>query len=128
MAVRILIVDDEENLARFLQQALLLEFPGGEAVVDLAYSGEEGLSRLAAQSYDLIIADYRMPGFNGLELVKGVRYLDPYTAIILMTAFGSDELVREAQELGVKQFFSKPFEIDNMLLVVRQLLPAQGRK
>ena len=128
MPARILIVDDEENLARFLQQALLLEFPGGEIAVDLVYSGEEGLSRLAAQSYDLIIADYRMPGFNGLELIQGVRYLDPYTAIILMTAYGSNDLVREAQALGVRQFFSKPFEIDDMLLVVRQMLPAQRHK
>ncbi|MBN1138478.1 MAG: response regulator [Anaerolineae bacterium] len=121
MAARILIVDDEEDLVYFLRQALLLEFPDG--CVDLAYSGEEGLSRLAVHAYDLIIADYRMPGFSGLELIKGVRYLDPRTSIILMTAYGSEELWQEAQELGVTHCFSKPFQIDEMLSAVSQLLP-----
>ncbi len=121
MAARILIVDDEETLAYSLKQALLLQFP--DSCVDEAYSGEEGLSRLAVSTYDLIIADYRMPGFSGLELVKGVRYLDPRTSIILMTAYGSEELQQEAEGLGVACYFSKPFEIDEVLSAVSQLLP-----
>jgi DNA-binding NtrC family response regulator len=121
MAARILIVDDEENLTYSLKQALLLQFPG--SCVDMAYSGEEGLSRLAASTYDLIIADYRMPGFSGLELIKGVRYLDPRTSIILMTAYGSDELWQQAKGLGVARCFSKPFDMDDMLAAVSQLLP-----
>ena len=121
MAARILIVDDEENLTYSLKQALLLQFP--DSCVDMAYSGEEGLSRLAASTYDLIIADYRMPGFSGLELIKGVRYLDPHTSIILMTAYGSEELQQEAKVLGVVRYFSKPFDLDEMLSTVGQLLP-----
>jgi DNA-binding NtrC family response regulator len=121
MTAKILIVDDEEDLAYSLKQALLLQFP--DSSVDMAYSGEEGLSRLAASAYDLIIADYRMPGFSGLELIKGVRYLDPRTSIILMTAYGSEELQQEAKVLGVARYFSKPFDLDEMLLTVSQLLP-----
>jgi two-component system response regulator HydG len=120
MTVRILVVDDEENLVYFLRQALLFRFPG--SCVDAAYSGEEGLSRLAVSSYDLIIADYRMPGFSGLELIKGVGYLDPRTRVILMTAYGSEELGRKAKELGVARYFNKPFDIDEMLAAVSQLL------
>ena len=122
MTANILIVDDEENLVYFLKQALLFRFP--DSVVDAAYSGEEGLSRLAVNPYDLIIADYRMPGFSGLDLIKGVRYLDPRTSIILMTAYGSEELWEEAKELGVIHYFSKPFEIDEVLSAVSQLLPS----
>ena len=121
MTTRILIVDDEENLVYFLKQALQYRFPDG--AVDTAYSGEEGLSCLAVNRYNLIIADYRMPGFSGMELIKGVRYLDPRTSIILMTAYGSAELGQEAKALGVAHYFSKPFEIDEMLSAVGQLLP-----
>jgi len=121
MAARILIVDDEEKLVFLLKQALLFRFP--DSCVDMAYSGEEGLSCLAVHAYDLIIADYRMPGFSGMELIKGVRYLDPRTSIILMTAYGSAELGQEAKALGVAHYFSKPFEIDEMLSAVGQLLP-----
>jgi len=121
MTARILIVDDEENLVYFLKEALLFRFPGG--CVDVAYSGEEGLSCLAVNAYDLIIADYRMPGFDGLELIKGVRYLDPRTSIILMTAYGSEELEQEVKKLGVARYFGKPFDMDEMLLAVSQLLP-----
>jgi DNA-binding NtrC family response regulator len=121
MTARILIVDDEQNLVFFLKEALVFRFPDG--CVDTAYSGEEGLSRLAVSGYDLIIADYRMPGFNGLELIKGVRYLDPRTSIILMTAYGSEELWQEAQKLGVARCFGKPFDMDEMLLAVSELLP-----
>ena len=121
MMARILIVDDEENLVFFLKQALLFRFP--DSCVDMANSGEEGLSHLAVHAYDLIIADYRMPGLGGMELIKGVRYLDPHTPIILMTAYGSEELGQEAAGLGVARYFGKPFEIDEMLSAVGQLLP-----
>ena len=121
MAARILIVDDEEKLVFLLKQALLFRFP--DSCVDMAYSGEEGLSCLAVHAYDLIIADYRMPGFDGLELIKGVRYLDPRTSIILMTAYGSEELGQEVKKLGVARYFGKPFDMDEMLLAVSQLLP-----
>jgi len=124
MTARILIVDDEENLVYFLRQALLYRFPNG--TVDAAYSGEEGLSWLAVNHYSLIIADYRMPGFSGLELVKGVRYLDPSTPIILMTAYGSDELWQQAQGLGVARCFSKPFDMEEMLAAVGQLVPGSA--
>jgi two-component system response regulator AtoC len=120
MAVRILIVDDEEILVHLLRQALLTRWPDGR--VDTAFSGEEGLSRLAVNAYDLIITDYRMPGFSGMELIKGVRYLDPRTPIILMTAYGSEELGHEAGGLGVAHYFGKPFDLDDMLSVVGQLI------
>jgi two-component system response regulator (stage 0 sporulation protein F) len=119
---KIMIVDDEENLIYFLRQALEFQFPG--CSVDAAYSGEEGLSHLAEHAYDLIIADYRMPGFSGLELIQGVRYLDSQTRIILMTAYGSDDLRGEAGTLGVSHYFQKPFDVDEMLAAVGRLIGA----
>ncbi len=120
MKGKILIVDDEEDLVIALRQALLLEFPDSQ--VDVALSGEEGLSQLARSAYDLLIADLRMPGFNGLELIKGVRYLEPQVPIILMTAYGSESLWNEVAQLGVRYCFDKPFDIRDMLLAICDLL------
>ena len=121
MSVKILIVDDEEDLVSTLQRLLQQEFPGSR--VDVAFSGEEGLSLLAARSYDLLIADFRMPGFNGLELIKGVRYLDSRVPIMLMTGFGSMSIREEADQLGVDLYVDKPFDVDKMLSAVRKILP-----
>ena len=120
MKPKILIVDDERHLVSSLQQTLLLEFPGG--LVDAAYSGEEGLSRLAECTYDLILADLRMPGFDGLELIRGVRYLSPHVPIVLMTGYGSDLIRDEARDLGVNDYVEKPFIVSDLLRIVRRLL------
>jgi DNA-binding NtrC family response regulator len=76
---------------------------------------------LAESVYDLIIADLRMPGFDGLQLIKGVRYVDPEVPIILMTAYGSGTLREEAGRLGVR-YIDKPFDIDDILSIVQQCL------
>jgi CheY-like chemotaxis protein len=120
MEPKILIVDDEKGLVFVLRKALLLEFP--VASVDMAYSGEEGLSRLASSSYDLIIADFRMPGFDGLELVKGVRYLDRQVPIVLITGYGSQAVREEAGRLGANYYFDKPFDVGDLLAVVHEAL------
>ena len=98
MEHKILIVDDERSLVQVLRRTLQFEFP--DAQIDVAYSGEEGLSRLAEEAYDLIIADLRMPGFDGLELIRGVRYLNPDVPIILATGYGTDEARRGAAQLA----------------------------
>jgi DNA-binding response OmpR family regulator len=123
MKPKILIVDDEKHLVGSLQQTLGLEFPGG--LVDAAYSGEEGLSRLAECTYDLILADLRMPGFDGLELIRGVRYLSPDVPIVLMTGYGSDLIRDEASELGVNDYVEKPFDVSVLMQVVKDLLRAK---
>jgi DNA-binding response OmpR family regulator len=120
MAIKILIVDDEKNLVISLQDTLRLEFRDCQA--DAAYSGEEALSRLAQSAYDLILADLRMPGFDGLDLVKGIRYLNPSVPIVLMTGFGSEAIRQEATQLGVDHYVDKPFDVGELLLVVSKLL------
>jgi DNA-binding response OmpR family regulator len=124
MDVKFLIVDDEESLTYFLRQTLLLEFPGSQ--VDVAHSGEEGLSLLAACHYDLIIADLRMPGFSGFELVKGVRYLNADVPIVLMTGYGSESIREQATRLGIDGYVEKPFDVHDLLDMVRQLLSDQN--
>jgi DNA-binding response OmpR family regulator len=121
MSARILVVDDERQLVYYLRQTLLLELQGVD--VDAAHSGEEALSRMAECAYDLIIADLKMPGFSGLELIKGVRYLDDDVPIILMTGYGSSGLREEAAKLGATSYIDKPFDVGKMLDAIRALLP-----
>jgi two-component system response regulator PilR (NtrC family) len=120
MPARILLVDDERNLIYFLRQTLQLDFAG--VIVDEAYSGEEGLSRMANAAYDLLIADIRMPGFSGLELVKGVRYLDPDVPIIVITGYGTPALRKEAMQLGVDAYLDKPFNVADLMAAVGRCL------
>lgn len=120
MSARILVVDDERQLVYSLRQTLLMEIAGVE--VDAAYSGEEALSHMADSSYDLIIADLRMPGFSGLDLIKGVRYVDQDVPILLMTGYGSSSLKAQAVALGATSYIDKPFDVDEMLQSIRALL------
>ena len=120
MRDRILIVDDEKQLVHILRQTLLLELP--DSAIDAAYSGEEALSKLAAAHYDLIVADLRMPGFDGLELIKGVRYLDDTVPIVLMTGYGSQGVAREAARLGVNHYVDKPFDVPALIEIIHTLL------
>lgn len=124
MSARVLIVDDEKRLAMSLGQTLQLDFPACK--VDTASSGEEALSVLASNTYNLIIADVRMPGVSGLDLIKGVRYLDATVPIILMTGYGSASLRRQAARLGVDHYVDKPFDIDVLMTMVGEFLPGQG--
>ena len=124
MGARILIVDDERALVSLLEEILRLDYP--DAAVDGVNSGEEALSYLARGRYDLIVADLRMPGLDGLDLVKGVRYLDPSVPVVLMTAYGSSAVRSEALELGVSCYLSKPFGTDEFLQAVRKCLVGQG--
>ena len=124
MGAKVLVVDDEKRLAQSLGQTLQFDYPGCQ--VDTAFSGEEALSALANRSYDLIIADVRMPGVSGLDLIKGVRYVDAKVPIILMTGFGSASLRQEAATLGVNHYLDKPFDADDLISMVSELLPGLG--
>jgi YesN/AraC family two-component response regulator len=120
VSIKILVVDDEKSLVYSLRQALVWELPDSE--VETAYSGEEALSKLADTSYDLILADVRMPGFDGIALIRGVRYLDPRVPVILMTGFGSPALRREAAQLGVDHYIDKPFDVAELMDTIHRLL------
>ena len=81
---RILIVDDEKKVAFFLQESL--EDLGDNYEVISAETAEAALQQIESQPFDLIITDLRMPGINGLELMKRVRDISPETRTILITA------------------------------------------
>jgi len=109
---QILIVDDEESLAFFLRQGLLEVDAGWQ--IDTANTGEEAVIKINRYAYGLIIADLRMPGLNGLELLQMLRALEPNTKVILMTAYGSEQVAQETQRLQAYRYVTKPFQMEDM--------------
>ena len=104
---RILIVDDEATLVFFLKQGL--QEANLSCRVDIAPSGEEALTKLTYNRYDLHITDLKMPGISGFTLVEVARSLHPDIRVILMTAYGSREVQNEAKSLQVDGYLTKPF-------------------
>ena len=117
MALRsILIADDEEPIRHVL--AVLLSEQG--FFVRAVKDGDEALRELAARDYDALVTDVRMPGMDGLSLVRAVQQQAPETTVIVMSAYGSHELALEAMKAGAYDYLGKPFRPDEVLLVLRK--------
>ncbi|MBK8230239.1 MAG: sigma-54-dependent Fis family transcriptional regulator [Candidatus Eisenbacteria bacterium] len=115
---RILVVDDEESMRRFL--SILLEKDGHQVAV--ASGGEEALGRIQAESFDVLVTDLKMPGMSGLELLAKVREAEPALPVIVLTAFASDASAIEAMDRGAFQFVEKKAKNDEICLVVKNAL------
>jgi FixJ family two-component response regulator len=114
----VLIVDDEKNIRLTLALALeQLNIP-----VDTAANGEEALQKLAEKSYGLMLLDLRMPGIDGLEVLKRVPELRPEVKVVIITAWGSIEAAVEAMKLGAVDFLQKPFDAEDVRELVASLL------
>ncbi|QRK07483.1 sigma-54-dependent Fis family transcriptional regulator [Archangium violaceum] len=119
MKARVLVADDDAGVRYTLRG--LLEDDGFE--VEEVGDGEAALQRLAAEPpVDLVISDLRMPKVDGMELLRRGRALSPVPRVILITAHGSERHAVEAMKLGALDYFRKPFEVDDVLAVVRRAL------
>jgi DNA-binding NtrC family response regulator len=124
MKRRVLIVEDDDVFLRPLRRAL--ELGGFEVVV--AGSGEEALDCLKSEDVDLVLTDQRLPGMNGVTLVRQIKAEHPEVAIVVMTAYGTIGAAVEATRLGAEDYMVKPFESDEILLVLRRTLEFQDLK
>lgn len=120
---RILIVDDEPTLVFFLKQGL--RESDHAYTVEGAASGEEALTKLTYNRYDLIVTDLKMPGISGFTLVEVARSLHPDISIILITAYGSPEVQREVKQLEVDGYLTKPFQMIELQNIVDEILTAK---
>ena len=119
-AKRVLIVDDEDKVVFFLREAL--SGTGSDYEVVGVRSAADALPQVCAQHFDLLVTDQRMPGMTGIELLEQVRQCSPDTKLIIMTAYGTPELMDAAQRLKVVHFFNKPFRVQELIDVVQQEL------
>ncbi|MFH1708318.1 MAG: sigma-54 dependent transcriptional regulator [Planctomycetota bacterium] len=120
---RILIVDDEKNLCEFL--SIILTRDG--YTVATAASGPAALASLAADRFDLVIQDVRMPGMDGIELLREIKARDAALPVVVMTAYATWATAVEAMRLGAFDFIRKPFDNDAIRDIVRRVLEA-GRR
>ena len=115
----ILLADDEEKILKRLGRALRDE---GHDVVE-ATTIHEAQRHLAERPFDLLVVDNVMPGMTGLELIREMAQTMATAErpqIVMMTAHGSTQIVREAFKLGVEDFLEKPFEVDELLVLARR--------
>ncbi len=111
-SLRILVVDDEsaqrELIGGFLKKQ-------GHEVLTAA-SGAEALARLREARVDLVLSDYKMPGMSGLDLLRGVKAVNPEIPFILVTAYGTVETAVQAMKEGAADYLTKPLDLDELLL------------
>jgi DNA-binding response OmpR family regulator len=115
---RVLIVDDERNIRLTLKGAL--EAIGLE--VDAVFQGEEALQKLTEKTYTVMILDLRLPGMDGLAVLRQVAERDAGLRVIIITAYGTVEAVVEAMKLGAVDFLQKPFEPQEVRDIVGRVL------
>ncbi len=116
--MRILLVEDEKKVARFIQQGLEEE----HYAVDVAHDGEKGLHMALNENYDLLILDVMLPKLNGLELIKAVRANKRTTPTLMLTAKSATEDKVAGLDSGADDYLTKPFAFEELLARVRSLL------
>jgi len=120
----VLIVDDEIYIRMTLSFALeKLNFS-----VDTAASGTEALKKLAERSYAVMLLDLRIPGMDGMEVLKRVPEIRPEVKVVIITAYGSVEAAVEAMKLGAVDFLQKPFDPEEVRKLVSSLLDQSSQE
>ena len=118
LAARILIVDDERSMREML--AILLRREGHEVVT--AENGRTALELIGSRAFDVIVSDARMPDIDGLEVLRQARAANPTVIAIMVTAYGSPDLIRGVETLGVNDYVEKPFNTEVLKFRIRKEL------
>jgi excisionase family DNA binding protein len=115
---RVLVVDDEASIRELLSKTLAL----AEYDVDLAPDGRAAIERLRIIPYDLLITDLKMPGVDGLQVIREARRLKVDIPVIIVTGYSSEASAIEAVNLGVSGYLTKPFRVPRVLAVAAKAL------
>ena len=115
---RVLVVDDEASIRDLLSKTLAL----AEYDVDLAPDGRTALERLRVIPYDLLITDLKMPGVDGLTVIREARRLKSDLPVIIITGFSNEASAIEAVNLGVSGYLTKPFRVPRVLAAAAKAL------
>jgi signal transduction histidine kinase len=116
--VSVLIADDEDPLR--MTVAAWLKDEGFE--VDQAADGEEAIRKLSAKDYDVAILDIKMPGANGLEVLRYAKKNSPYTEVVMMTGMSDVGMAVEAMKLGSREYLTKPVDMDQLVPQLKAML------
>ena len=122
-AARILLIEDDSGITDTLQRVLAAE--GHEVAIEKR--GDDGLARAIKDPFNLVITDLKLPGLNGLELVRQLHAAKPRLPIILVTAFGTTETAIEAMKVGAYDYLLKPFDIPQLIELVGKAVDSNRR-
>ena len=115
--IRILVVDDERDLLIGLQRTIEMEL---DCQVLAAGGAREALDMINQQPVDVVLADIRMPGMDGMALSRAIQQQDSLITVILMTAFGTIEQAVEAIKEGAYDYITKPFDKDLLIAAIKR--------
>jgi len=118
MKEKLLIVDDQFGIRVLLKEVFDKD---GYETFD-ASNGNQALTIIKDESPDLVLLDVKIPGMDGLEILKEIRERKLETNVIMMTAYGELEMINEAKKLGAVAHFAKPFDIDEVRMKIRGFL------
>ncbi|AIQ10702.1 response regulator [Paenibacillus durus] len=111
---KVLIVDDQNGI-----RILLMEVFNSEGYTTLqAANGKAALDIVRSDCPDLVLLDMKIPGMDGLEILKHIKEINSGVKVIMMTAYGELDMIKEATKLGALMHFTKPFDIDEMRVAV----------
>lgn len=119
----ILIVDDE----LILRESLSAWLARDDFYVEAVASAEEALERIRQTRYDIVFLDIKLEGMSGLEALKKIRDLDPDTAVVMITAYGSISTAVEAMKDGAHDYLLKPFEPETLTVLIEKILDRMAR-
>jgi len=115
-SLKVLLVDDEEDLARTMAERMEMQYLGS----DVALDGHQALKMLEEDTPDVMVLDLRMPGIDGMEVLRRVKKAYPQIEVIIMTGHGTDTDEEEAHRLGAFDFLRKPVDTSHLMDVVRR--------
>jgi two-component system response regulator PilR (NtrC family) len=115
---KILIIDDEQSMRDFL--SIMLKKEGYDVVA--AEAGTDALKAVQTEIFDLVISDVKMPGLDGIDVLRTVKESSPETVVIMITAYASAETAVEAMKLGAYDYITKPFKVDEIKLIIQKAL------
>jgi len=115
---KILVVDDEDALRTVLSGELVSE--GYD--VRTAADGDDAISNLEKESFDLVLLDIKMPRMNGFEVLKFVKEKYPRTRVVMLTGFADLKNAIESKKLGAEDFVSKPYDLVDLLTTIERVL------
>ena len=113
---KVMLVDDEHEFVKTLAERLEMR----ELPPEKAYSGEEALQKVAQEEPDVMILDLKMPGIDGMEVLRRIRKAYPQVQVIMLTAHGTDKDEEEALRLGAYAYLQKPVPLDTLVKTMRQ--------
>ncbi|MEH7352198.1 response regulator [Neobacillus drentensis] len=122
MKEKILIVDDQFGIRILLNEVFQKE---GYQTFQAA-NGIQALDIVTKHDPDLVLLDMKIPGMDGIEILKRMKVIDPDIRVIIMTAYGELDMIQEAKDLGAITHFAKPFDIDDIRAAVRKHIPQKA--